>query len=114
MRSTCRKCGADEGQMRELIGYLVARRGAERVAARVAAGITQQFLCEEDRADRVHALIDDESIGVYISIGKTAIRDTTDSARTDSPITFIYARESFTDAAVDETAGATPSFGVFD
>lgn len=46
MRSTYRKCGADEGQMRELIGYLVAREGAEQAAARVAVGISQRFLCE--------------------------------------------------------------------
>src|ERR1700730_6152313 len=63
MRSTCRKCGADEGQMRKLIGYLVARKGAEQAAARMAAGISQQFLCKEDRAERVRALFGDDSIG---------------------------------------------------
>jgi hypothetical protein len=31
--------------MRELIEYLVARRGAEGAVARMAAGIRQQFLC---------------------------------------------------------------------
>jgi hypothetical protein len=100
--------------MRKLIGYLVARKSAEQAAARMAAGISQQFLCKEDRAERVRALFGDDSIGESFAIGQTAISDTADSARTGSPITIIYARESFTDDAVDETAGATPSFGVLD
>jgi hypothetical protein len=100
--------------MRKLSGYLVARRGAEQAAARMAAGISQQFLCKEDWAERVHAPIGDESIADGIAIGKTATSDTTDSARTGSPITIIYACENFTDNAVEEAAGAIPSFGVLD
>jgi hypothetical protein len=103
--------------MRKLIGHLVASSGAGEAAARMAADISQQFLCKEDRAERIHAPIAAESSGDGIAIGETAIGDacvSTDSARTDSPITFIYARENFTDDVVDETAGATPSFGVLD
>jgi hypothetical protein len=107
MQSTRRKCGADEGQMREIIGYIVARRGAEEASVRTDAFAPQrheQFLCKpllrKDRAD--DALNDDESIGAR-----------TDSARTGSPITIIYAREIYTGAAVDEIA-AIPGFGVFD
>jgi hypothetical protein len=82
--------------MRELIGYLVACRGAERAAARRAVGIPQrfpreQFRCEDDRAD--HAPIHDESIGA------------------GTPSGVVHARESFTVAA---TAGAIPGFGVLD
>jgi hypothetical protein len=89
--------------MRELIGYLVACRGAEQAAARMAVGIPQrflckrflckQFLCTDDRAD--HALIHDESIGAGIGI----------------PISIVLAHESFTGATI---AGASPGFGVFD
>jgi hypothetical protein len=100
--------------MRKLSGYLVARKGAEQAAARMAAGISQQFPCKEDRAERIHAPIGDESIADRIAIGKTAINDTADSSRTGSPITIIYARENFTDDAVEETAGVTPTFGVLD
>jgi hypothetical protein len=98
--------------MRKLNGYLVARKGAERAAARMAAGISQQFLCKEDRAERIHAPIDDESIVDRIAVVKTAIND--DSSRTGSPITIIYAGEKFTDEAVEETAGVTLTFGVLD
>jgi hypothetical protein len=100
--------------MRKLSGYLVALRGAEQAAARVAAGISQQFLCKEDRAERIHAPIGDESIAGGIAIGKTAINDTADSSRTGSPITIIYAHESFTGDAGEETAGATPTLCVLD
>jgi hypothetical protein len=100
--------------MRELIGYLVACRGNEEAAARMAAGIPQQFLCEEDRADRVHARIDDESIGTGIAIGKTATHDTVQSAPTGRLITIIYAREKFTGDLVEEIANAIPGLGVSD
>src|SRR5579862_4636832 len=63
MNSTRRKCGADEGQMREWIGYLVAHGGAEQAVARTAVGIPQRYLCGEDRAYRAHASMD-ASIGV--------------------------------------------------
>src|SRR5271169_4567479 len=39
MPATYRSVGADEGQMRKLIGYLVARNGAEGAVVRVADGI---------------------------------------------------------------------------
>jgi len=150
--------------MRELIGYLVARKGAGGADARTVARIPQQFLCnqflckkllrEDDRAD--HALIDramidydlidalikdEECIGTDIAIGRTPSvartptgNDLTDgiltdgawtngawangawadSTRSGSPITIIYAREKFTDDAVEEIARAIPFFGVFD
>jgi len=140
--------------MRELIGYLVARKGAGGADARTVARIPQQFLCnqflckkllrEDDRAD--HALIDramidydlidalikdEECIGTDIAIGRTPSvartptgNDLTDGAwtngawadstRSGSPITIIYAREKFTDDAVEEIARAIPFFGVFD
>jgi hypothetical protein len=84
--------------MRELNGYLVARRGAEQAAKPMAVGIPQrilckQSLCKDDRADR--ALIHDESIG----------------ASNGTPISVVYARESLTVAA---SAGANPDLGVFD
>jgi hypothetical protein len=81
--------GLDEGQMRELIGYLVACRGAEGAAARMAVGIPQQFLCEQSLCEE-------------------------DGAQTGTPITIVYAPENCTDDAVEETAGAMPSFGVLD
>jgi hypothetical protein len=100
--------------MRELIGYLVTCSGDEEAAVRMAAGISQQFLCKEDRADRVRAPIDDDSIGAGFAIGKAASGDTVRSAPTDSPITIIYARENFTDDVVEEIANAIPGFGVSD
>jgi hypothetical protein len=103
-----------EGHMRELIGYLDACRGAEEVAARLAAGIPQKFLRNEDRAYRARALIDDESIGARIAIGKIAISDTIRSVLTGSPTITIYARENFMNDAVEEIAGAIPGFGVLD
>jgi hypothetical protein len=100
--------------MRELIGYLVACRGDEAAAARMAAGIPQKFLCKEDRADRIHARIDDESIGAGFAIGKTATHNTLRSAPTEGLITIIYARENFTGDVVEEIANAIPGSGVSD
>jgi hypothetical protein len=144
-RSLCEQpaasVGANEGQMRELIGYLVACRGAEDAVARMTAGIPQrilskqfickQFLCKESPAGR--ALIGQESISSGTTFGKaTGITHTptdnililadrvltdsvrTDSARTGSPITIVYSRENFTGDAVEEPAGAIPDLSVFD
>jgi hypothetical protein len=102
--------------MRELIGYLVACRGAGQAAVPMAVGVPQQFRWKNDRADRVHATIDHESIGAAM---KSAISHTfreypddlastmdacdmmvsapriapklTHSAQTGTPITIIYA-----------------------
>src|SRR5260370_29869698 len=99
--------GANEGQMRELNGYLVACRGADAAAARMAVGISRSILCKqflrkEERADYAlidHTVIDDVSIGAWMAIGKAPSithtltdnnlidRVLTDSVRTDSPIT---------------------------
>ena len=119
--------------MREWIGYLVARGGAERAAARTAVGIPQRYLCGEDRADRAHALIDDASIGAdttfagakfagialdgigldgHVSESVSAERTPTGSARTGTPITIIYAREKSADDAIEEIAGALAGFGL--
>jgi hypothetical protein len=79
--------------MRELIGYLVAREGAEPAAARVAVGISQRFLCEhflckDDRAD--HALLHNESMGAR------------------SPMSVVCVRENVRVDAVAAIAGQTP------
>jgi hypothetical protein len=114
--------------MREWIGYLVARAGAEQTAARTAVGIPQQYLCGEGRACRVHAYINDASIGadtavagitfagiardgIDVSESASAECVLTDSSRTGTPINIIYAREKSADEAI---AGALAGFGVFD
>jgi hypothetical protein len=91
--------------MRERIGYFVARKDAEQTVVRIAVGISQQFLCKHDRADRVHALIDDESIGAAVFTGDSA---------TCSPISIVYPGENITDPATFEIAGAISGFGLFD
>jgi hypothetical protein len=119
--------------MRELIGYLVAGKGAEQAAAPMAVGIRQrfpckqflyeQFLCkEEDRAHRAHTAIDEEPIGTGITCAGTAVGSSgvltesvqADSAPTGPPITIVYAREKFSHHAVEEITGAIPGFAVFD
>jgi hypothetical protein len=94
--------------MRKLIGYLVACRGDEVAAVRMAAGILQQFLCKEDRADRVHARIDDDSIGAGFAIGKTA------SPPTGSSVTNTYSRKNFTLDVVGDIPNPVPGFSVSD
>ena len=79
--------------MRDLIGHPVARKGAEREAARIAVGISQEFL----RRDHD---------------GKTGAA--TDSVATRSPISIAYADESALDPAILAIAGAIPGFGLFD
>jgi hypothetical protein len=85
--------------------------------------------------DVIDALIKDEEwIGADIAIGRVpsvartptgndlidgilthrAWAPRADSARNGSPITIFYAREKFTDDAVEEIARAIPCFGVFD
>jgi len=98
--------------MRELIGYLAARGGDEEAAVRMAAGIPQQFLHKEDRADAVRARICGDSIGARFAIGKTAISHAVRSAPAGSPITIVYARENFTADVVEAIANAIPDFGV--
>jgi hypothetical protein len=100
------ECGADEGQMRQSIEYLVACRGAERAAAPMAVGISQQSPCKDERADRFWAaVIEDESLGANIA---------TFYAASGSPITTIYDREEITEAAIEEIASAFTDFGLFD
>lgn len=128
INSTRRKCGTDEGQMRERIGYLVACRGAEQTAVRTAVGIPQRYPCGEGRAYRVHAYFDDASIGadtavagirfagialdgIDVSESVSAECAPTDSSRTGTPISIIYGREKSADEA---TAGALAGFGMFD
>lgn len=94
--------------MSELIGYLVARSGAEQAAARMAVCISQQLRCEDDRVDRAHARIDAESIG-------TAARDFSRyGAASGSPISIVDVRENIAGHAIGQIAGAIPSFGLFD
>ena len=87
--------------MRDLIGYLVAREGAEQAAARVAVGISQRFLCAHfprkgDRADP--ALLHDDSI----------------APGTGSSMSVVYVRGSVRVDAVAAIAGPIPGLGVFD
>jgi hypothetical protein len=108
MGSTYRKCGANEGQMRHLTGYLVACNGA----AQTAVCISQPFLWRDDRVDRAHVL-DDAPIGTDI-----AARDLGgDGAASGSPIGIVgivCAGENILDLAIEEIAGAIPGFGLFD
>jgi hypothetical protein len=96
------ECGADEGQMNELIGYLVACRGAEESAARMAVGISQQFVCKEGRGG---ALIDEDSIDSGMATLHPA---------GGGPITIVYGRENITEPAIKAIAGANPEFGLLD
>ena len=92
--------------MRQSIEYLVACRGAERAAAPMAVGISQQSPCKDERADRFWAaVIEDESLGANIA---------TFYAASGSPITTIYDREEITEAAIEEIASAFTDFGLFD
>ena len=100
--------------MRELTGYLAACGGDEEAAVRMAAGIPQQFLRKEDRADPVRARICGDSIGASFAIGKTAISHAVRSAPAGSSITIVYARENFTEHVVEAIATAVPHFGVSD
>jgi hypothetical protein len=102
------QCGADEGHMHERIGYVVACRGAEQAAAPMAVGNSQQFLCGEDRADRVGGLIDDASIGADIVVFFPA----TLFPVSRSPITIIYDRESASEPAIEAIAGSIAEFGL--
>src|SRR5450432_37230 len=100
------QCGAYEGHMRELIGFLVARGGAEQAAARMAVGIhhripCEQFPCKDDRACRVHA-----------PIGRMSFRTESplaDNPASGTPITIIYDREKFLRDAIEKIAGAIPA-----
>jgi hypothetical protein len=119
MGSTYRKCGANEGQMRHLTGYLVARSGAEQAAAQTAVCISQPFLCKDDRVGCAHVL-GDASIGTGI-----AARDLGgDGTASGSPTGIVYdhevyahevyARENILDHAIEAIAGAIPDLGLFD
>jgi hypothetical protein len=81
--------------MRDLIGHLVARKGAGREAARVAVGISQEFLRQDDGS----------------ATGGVAA---TDSVATSSPISIVYAGENILNPAILKIAGAIPGFGLFD
>jgi hypothetical protein len=110
MCPTYRKCGTDEGQMRDLIGHFVARKGAERGAARIALGVSNEFLRRDEGADCIHALIDEDSIRAGIIADDAA----TGGVATGSPISIVYAGEEILDPAILEIAGAIPGFGLFD
>jgi hypothetical protein len=102
--------------MRDLIGHLVARKGAERGAARTTVGISKEFLSRDDRADRVHVLIDTRSVGAGIftndpATGRVAATRSVDTGR---PITIVYAGENILNPATLGIAGAIPGFGLFD
>jgi hypothetical protein len=58
MLSTCRECGADEGQMNELKGRFVTDRGAEAAAARIVVDAILTMLVTDDLVDSIHTAID--------------------------------------------------------
>jgi len=123
--------------MRELSGYLVAGRGAERAVLRGAVGIHRRFpskqllseqllckrhLCKRHRAHRDHVTSHGGQMGAdfafaRITFGSTLVLTESlppDSAPTRTPITNIYAGEKFAEDAIEEIAGAIPGFGMFD
>src|SRR5258706_9361191 len=53
---TCHECGAGEGHMDDLIGRVVANRGADRTVAASAVGIILQFLGNEGSTAEPRAL----------------------------------------------------------
>jgi hypothetical protein len=92
--------------MRELIGFLVARGGAEQAAARMAVGIDhripcEQFPCKDDRACRAYASISTTSTRAECALA--------DSFSSGTPITIIYVREKFPRDAIEKIAGAIPA-----
>jgi hypothetical protein len=89
MPATYRSVGANEGQMRNLMGYLVACNGAEDAVVRVADGI---FLTDD--------ILTDSALTGSVWPGK--------------PIAIICSDENFAGGATADTAGAIPGFGVFD
>jgi hypothetical protein len=88
MPATYRSVGANEGQMRKLIGYPVARNGAGNAVVRVA---------------------DDIFLSDLVLTGSVL----TDSVLAGSPIAIAYSGENFARAAIADTAGV-PAFGVSD
>jgi hypothetical protein len=113
MRVTYRSVGADEGQMRELMGYLVARNGGEAAAARMVACFPQRML-------RGHLAIG-AAPGIAHSPTDTSQADAigtdgaqAESVRTGSPIAIVYSGDSFMDDAIEDIAGAIPDLSLFD
>ena len=117
--------------MRQLIGCPAACGGVEDAVARMAARDSRIFLCEDDRAGRVRAVIALDSIHAPASIAPiltdapiladsvptySAVTDSiqTDSVSNDSLITITYDRKNTSDAAVEDIAGAIPGFGLFE
>ncbi len=102
--------------MRELIGYLVAGRGTEQAAARMAVGIHRRFprepfRCKENPAHNADCTFP----GVAVDSSRFPTEShSTDSAKTGTPITNIYAAERFSRHAIEEIASAIPCLGVFD
>jgi hypothetical protein len=111
--------------MRELIGYLVARSGAEDAAARMAAEIParipcRQFVCRgllckqfRCRGDRGLGIIQAPADNHPTNNIRTD-NILADCVRTGSPITIFYSREDLSDDAIAEIAGAIPDPSVFD
>jgi hypothetical protein len=110
------QCGAVEGQMRELIGYLVAGGGTEQAAARMAVGIHHRFPCEPFPCKKYSAHSADCTFpGVVVDNTRVPTEShPTDSAKTGTPITNIYAAERFSRHAIEAIASAIPLFGVLD
>jgi hypothetical protein len=105
------QCGAVEGQMRELIGYLVAGRGTEQAAARMAVGIHDRFPCKKYPAQSADCTFS----GVVVDSTRVPTEShSTDSAKTGTPITNIYAADGFSRHAIEAIASAMRRCGVLD
>jgi hypothetical protein len=105
------QCGAVEGQMRGLIGYLVAGRGTEQAAARMAVGIHHRFRCKKYPAHSADCTFS----GVVADSTRAPTEShSTDSAKTGTPITNIYAADGFSRQAIEAIASAISRFGVLD
>lgn len=97
--------------MRGLIGYLVAGRGTEQAAARMAVGIHHRFRCKKYPAHSADCTFS----GVVADSTRAPTEShSTDSAKTGTPITNIYAADGFSRQAIEAIASAISRFGVLD
>jgi hypothetical protein len=124
------QCGADEGQMDELIGRLVDRVGVDRATGERAVGIILQFLLKEGPTENVQALINQLSgadailqaappgtgdIGGIMGAGTRMMAAGLSMGQIQAVTKeFIaFAREKAGDDAVGEVVGAIPGLGQF-
>jgi len=115
MQLTHRKCGTDEGQMRNLIGYLVAARGEQRAVARKFVDRSPRFRCDQFLcSDLLRGLgsCEQDPRAVDSSFGVLAGSDLSRGVPAREPRTIIQAGEDRTDDGSGRFAGAIPpNFG---